>query len=71
LFKLEDYLSEREFTAEYMFCSSDMETHSVSDIVDMADAESRALWDPSRAIIVFKKRTSSISPHPRRGALKK
>lgn len=45
LFKLEDYLSEREFQAEYMFCSSDMETHSVAEIVSMADAESIALWN--------------------------
>ena len=45
LFKLEDYLSEREFQAEYMFCSSDMETYSVAEIVSMADTESTALWN--------------------------
>lgn len=44
LFKLEDYLSEREFKASYMFCASDLETHSMAQILDMADSEGRDLW---------------------------
>ncbi|NET71405.1 MAG: aminotransferase class I/II-fold pyridoxal phosphate-dependent enzyme [Sphaerospermopsis sp. SIO1G2] len=44
IFKLEEYLGEREFSAPYMFCSSDMESFSVAEILDMADTECRQIW---------------------------
>ena len=45
LFKLEDYLSTREFRAPYMLCASDLETHSMQEILAMADDECRQMWD--------------------------
>ncbi len=45
LFKLEDYLSTREFKAPYMLCASDVETHSMKDILAMADKDCQNLWD--------------------------
>lgn len=44
LFKLEDYLSTREFKAPYMLCASDLETHSMQEILAMADDECRQMW---------------------------
>jgi aspartate/methionine/tyrosine aminotransferase len=44
-FKLERYLGEREFSAPYNLCASDLETHSMHQIVQMADAESLSLWN--------------------------
>ncbi len=45
LFKLEDYLSMREFRAPYMLCASDLETHTMQQIIDMADDQCRDLWN--------------------------
>ena len=44
-FKLETYLAAREFSAPYNFCSSDIEAFSMKEIVQMADPESRMLWE--------------------------
>ena len=48
VFKLEEYLSAREFTAPYMFCSSDIETFAMSDIVKLADENTKLLWNTLR-----------------------
>ncbi|MAJ87184.1 MAG: aminotransferase class I/II-fold pyridoxal phosphate-dependent enzyme [Cellvibrionales bacterium TMED148] len=45
IFNLEDYLSAREFSAPFMLGGSDSETHSLGQILDLADSESRKLWD--------------------------
>lgn len=45
VFKLEDYLSTREFRAPYMLCASDAETHSMTELLNMADDESANLWN--------------------------
>lgn len=47
-FKLESYLAEREFVAPFNICSSDIETHSMKDILDMADSECLHLWEHLR-----------------------
>ncbi len=45
LFKLEEYLTQWEFKAPYLLCCSDAESISMSDLVAMADAESKKLWE--------------------------
>src|SRR5690349_9072748 len=44
-FKLEDYFAKYEFIAPFMMGSSDPETHSLKELVSMADEESLLLWD--------------------------
>ncbi len=44
-FKLESYLAKREFIAPYNLCASDLETHSMREIIEMADQESLDLWN--------------------------
>lgn len=44
-FKLESYLAKREFKAPYNICSSDLETHSMKEILQMTDKESLHLWE--------------------------
>jgi aspartate/methionine/tyrosine aminotransferase len=44
-FKLESYLAKREFTAPFNLCSSDLETYSMKEILQMADEECLQLWD--------------------------
>jgi len=45
LFKLEEYLTQWEFKAPYLLCCSDAESISMKDLVAMADAESKNLWE--------------------------
>lgn len=44
-FKLETYLAEREFNAPFNFCASDLETHSMKEIIEMGDEEGVRLWN--------------------------
>lgn len=44
-FKLEEYLSEREFATPFSLCSSDIETHKLPELLELADPESKALWN--------------------------
>jgi aspartate/methionine/tyrosine aminotransferase len=44
-FKLESYLAIREFIAPFNLCASDLETHSMREIIEMADQESLDLWN--------------------------
>lgn len=44
-FQLECYLAEREFSAPFNLCASDLQTHSMKEIIEMADKESLELWN--------------------------
>lgn len=44
IFKLEEYLSSREFKS-FSLCSSDMESYTVTELLAMADAETLQLWN--------------------------
>jgi len=44
-FALERFFAKHEFSARYLLSSSDCETLSMSELLDMADAETRNLWD--------------------------
>ncbi len=48
IFKLEEYLSHHEFSASYLLCCSDAESFSMKEILDMASAEEKHLWDTLR-----------------------
>lgn len=43
-FKLEVYLAEREFADPINLCASDLETHTLEELLQLADPESLALW---------------------------
>jgi aspartate/methionine/tyrosine aminotransferase len=47
-FALERYFAEHEFTAELLLCSSDVEAYALSELLALADDETRALWDDLR-----------------------
>jgi aspartate/methionine/tyrosine aminotransferase len=47
-FELEHYLAAREFSAPFNLCSSDLESFSMREIVELADTECAALWDQLR-----------------------
>ena len=47
-FRLETYFSRWEFNARYHMCASDMESLPVSDLLAMADPETRRAWDSLR-----------------------
>lgn len=47
-FELEVYFSKWEFTAKHSMCSSDVESHAVSELLAMAGAEERAAWEALR-----------------------
>jgi aspartate/methionine/tyrosine aminotransferase len=44
-FALEVFLSKWEFTARYHLCASDMQSITLSELLEMADASDRAAWD--------------------------
>jgi aspartate/methionine/tyrosine aminotransferase len=44
-FKLEEYFSKYEFTAPYLLCCSDAESWTLKEILDLADPETKTLWD--------------------------
>ncbi len=48
VFKLEEYFAKYEFTAPYLLCSSDAETFSMEEILDMALPEDLVLWNNLR-----------------------
>lgn len=43
-FKLEAFFAKHEFTAPYLLSGSDAESHSMEELVNMADAECLTLW---------------------------
>lgn len=44
-FKLERYFARWEFVAPYLLSTSDVQGYSLQELLALADAESRALWD--------------------------
>lgn len=44
-FKLEEYFAKYEFVAPFMMGSSDSETHTLTELVSMADEECLSLWN--------------------------
>ena len=44
-FALEVFFSKWEFTARYNLCASDMQSMTLSELLDLADATDRAAWD--------------------------
>lgn len=45
LFKLEDYLTQYEFSSPYLFCCSDAESFAMSEVLGLANQEEHSLWD--------------------------
>jgi aspartate/methionine/tyrosine aminotransferase len=44
-FNLERYFARWEFAAPYLLCTSDIQGWKLSELLEMADPQSRALWD--------------------------
>ncbi len=44
-FKLEEFWKIYEFNTPYLFCPSDAEPWSLNDVLDLADSESKKLWE--------------------------
>ncbi len=44
-FKLEEFWKKYEFSTPYLLCPSDAESWSLNEILDLADSESKKLWD--------------------------
>lgn len=44
-FKLEEFWKKYEFTSPYLLCSSDAESWQLSEILELADPASKALWE--------------------------
>jgi aspartate/methionine/tyrosine aminotransferase len=44
-FKLERYFARWEFAAPYLLCTSDIQGYPMRELLSLADAETRALWD--------------------------
>lgn len=47
-FKLEEFWKKHEFTAPYLLCASDVESWSLNEILELADPESKKLWQNLR-----------------------
>jgi aspartate/methionine/tyrosine aminotransferase len=47
-FALERYFARWEFNARYLLCASDVEGYPMSELLELADDESRALWEGLR-----------------------
>ena len=48
IFKLEEYFSKYEFSAQYLLCCSDSESFAMSEILDMASPQHKDLWNNLR-----------------------
>lgn len=44
-FKLEEFWKKYEFTAPYLLCCSDAESWKLNELIEMADPESKQLWE--------------------------
>jgi aspartate/methionine/tyrosine aminotransferase len=44
-FKLEEFWKKYEFTSPYLLCCSDVESWKLSEILELADPESKKLWE--------------------------
>jgi aspartate/methionine/tyrosine aminotransferase len=47
-FALERYFARWEFTARHLLCASDVEGYPMSELLELADPETRVLWDGLR-----------------------
>jgi aspartate/methionine/tyrosine aminotransferase len=47
-FALERYFARWEFSARYLLCASDVEGYPMAELLELADAETRARWDGLR-----------------------
>src|SRR5215208_3934398 len=47
-FALERYFARWEFSAKHLLCASDIESYGLTDLLALADSETRALWDGLR-----------------------
>ncbi|MCS5707648.1 aminotransferase class I/II-fold pyridoxal phosphate-dependent enzyme [Candidatus Berkiella cookevillensis] len=47
-FKLEEYLTQYEFSSPYLLCCSDAESFTMQEIIALASPEDRKLWDDLR-----------------------
>ncbi len=47
-FALERYFARWEFAVEHLLCASDVEGWSMADLLELADAEARSMWDSLR-----------------------
>ena len=47
-FALERYFARWEFAVRYLLCASDVEGYPMADLLDLADDETRSLWDDLR-----------------------
>jgi aspartate/methionine/tyrosine aminotransferase len=47
-FALERYFARWEFSARHLLCASDIESYGLTDLLALADSETRALWDGLR-----------------------
>lgn len=45
IFKLEEFLAQHEFSAQYLLCCSDAETFSMQDLLKMASSQDMELWE--------------------------
>jgi hypothetical protein len=61
-FALERYFAEHEFSAKYLLSSSDCESLQMSDLLALADVETRRLWEDALGI----HRVTRASAAPRR-----
>ena len=43
--KIEDFFGQWEYGVEYLACASDVDALSLHDLLELADADTRALWD--------------------------
>ena len=48
VFKLEEYLTQYEFSSPYLLCCSDAESFSMQEIIEMASVEDKAMWNNLR-----------------------
>jgi aspartate/methionine/tyrosine aminotransferase len=44
-FALERYFARWEFAVEHLLCASDVQGYGMTELLDLADAETRSLWD--------------------------
>ena len=47
-FALERYFARWEFAVEHVLCASDVEGWPMAELLELADAETRAMWDGLR-----------------------
>lgn len=69
LFKIEDYLADWEFKAPYLLCTSDAESWTMQEILEMADPQTLKMWESlslgyteTQGLPLLKEEISTIYP---------